>query len=332
MPKNSKRGDIVIFFTGGTITMRPRDEGRGVVPSSDFDQLVAELGPGVPGVGLRPVNWGNRPSPHMTPDLMFRLAKDVDETLADPAVLGAVVLHGTDTLVESAFMAELTVVSPKPVIFTGSMRYHSELGYDGIRNLLGGIMACLLPLPRELGVTLLMTDRLFSAREVAKINSLNIDAFESPGTGPVGYVAGDQIILTRSSAGHPMPIKAWSIEPNVALVTCFAGMDPGLIDFFREKGCAGLVIEGFGAGNVPPAIVPAIESIIEEGLPVVLTTRCIDGGVWPIYAYPGGAMDLENKGVILAGRLPGPKARLLLMASLGVTKTLGEIRKIFQSI
>ena len=93
----------------------------------------------------------------MTPEHMFRLARDIDQALASASVLGAVVLHGTDVLVESAYMADLTLRSHKPVVFTGSMRYYSETGFDGIRNLLNGVKACLLPLPEDTGVGLLMT-------------------------------------------------------------------------------------------------------------------------------------------------------------------------------
>ena len=156
--------------------MTPRPDASGVAPGCDFGRLMEELHLSSSAVRLRPIVWGDRPSPHMTPQLMFALAKDVNRALADPAVLGAVVLHGTDLLVESAFMADLVIESPKPVVYTGSMRFYRELGYDGIRNLLGGIKACLLSLPPEAGVVLLMTDRPFSAREAVKINSLNVDA------------------------------------------------------------------------------------------------------------------------------------------------------------
>jgi L-asparaginase len=226
---------VAIFFTGGTITMKPRSDAPGVAPGGEFDRLIEELHLPETSVGLRPVVWGDRPSPHMTPLLMFDLAKDVNRALADPTILGAVVLHGTDLLVESAFMADLVIESNKPVVYTGSMRFYSELGYDGIRNLLGGIKACLLPLPPEVGVVLLMTDRLFSAREAVKINSLNVDAFEAPGSGPVGYVAGETILLTRRPHEHSVPIKAGQIETNVAMVACYPGMDAAWIDFSEHK-------------------------------------------------------------------------------------------------
>lgn len=325
---------VVVFFTGGTITMRPRADERGVVPSDEFDRLFAELQPHVQDVAFRPVLWSNLPSPHMTPAHMFRLARDIDKALAAPSVLGAVVIHGTDVLVESAYMADLTLRTEKPVVFTGSMRYYSETGFDGIRNLLNGIKACLLPLPPHTGVVLLMTDRIFAAREVIKVNSLNIDAFEAPESGPVAYVAGEDVRLTRGSlhlpAGRRPPIRARRIEPNVAMISCYTGMDGSLIEHLLHQRVAGLVLEGFGAGNVPPGMVPAVQKAVAGGIPVVLTTRCPEGGVWPMYAYAGGGADLVTKGVILGGRLSGPKARILLMVALGAARSIGRIRQIFE--
>jgi len=334
MPRAEGRRTVVIFFTGGTITMRPQAHERGVVPSDEFDRLFAELRPHIPNAVFRPVLWSNLPSPHMTPGHMFRLARDIDRALAAPAVRGAVVIHGTDVLVESAYMAELTLRTRKPVVFTGSMRYYSETGFDGIRNLLNGIKACLLPLPPETGVVLLMTDRVFAAREVIKVNSLNIDAFEAPESGPVAYVAGEDVRLTRNSprlseAKRPL-IRTRRIEPDVALISCYTGMDGALIGHLLQKGVRGLVLEGFGAGNVPPGLVPAVEKAVGQGVPVVLTTRCPEGGVWPMYAYAGGGADLAKKGVILGGRLSGPKARILLMAALGATRSTARIRRIFE--
>jgi L-asparaginase len=73
-----------------------------------------------------------------------------------------------------------------------------------------------------------------------------------------------------------------------------------------------------------------VEKTISRGIPVVLTTRCPEGGVWPMYAYAGGGADLARRGVILGGRLSSPKARILLMVALGATRSLKRIRRIFE--
>jgi L-asparaginase len=49
-----------------------------------------------------------------------------------------------------------------------------------------------------------------------------------------------------------------------------------------------------------------------------------------MYAYAGGGADLVTKGVILGGRLSGPKARILLMVALGAARSIGRIRQIFE--
>ena len=234
---------VMVFFTGGTITMTPRTGAQGVVPSNEFDRLFAELRPRIPAVQVEPVLWSNLPSPHVTPDHMFRLARDIDRALRRPSVCGAVVLHGTDVLVESAYMADLTVRTRKPVVFTGAMRYYSETGFDGIRNLLNGIKACVLPLPPATGVVLLMTDRIFSARDVIKVHSLNVDAFEAPECGPVAYVAGEDVRLTHAARRSPEVrrplIRAGRIDPRVALVTCYTGMDGSVVAHFLRRGRGG---------------------------------------------------------------------------------------------
>jgi L-asparaginase len=332
MTDAGKTKEILVFFTGGTIGMSPAEGVHGVAPGDNFDKLLNQLAPQREGVTLRPIPWSDKPSPHMTPADMFRLAREVEAALAEPDVLGAVILHGTDVLVESAYMCDMVIDSDKPVILTGSMRYYSESGYDGIRNLINGVRACLLPIPAGTGACVLMTDRIFAAREAVKVNSLNVDAFESREAGIVGYVAGESVILAGCPLAHAprRKLRPASIEGDVPLLTAFTGMDRSLIDHLKSQGMKGLVIEGFGAGNVPPAIVPALEECLAASIPVVLATRCIEGGVWPIYGYPGGGADLSDRGVILCGRLGGPKARLRLMCALGLTRDMHEIRDLFE--
>lgn len=324
-------GTIAVFFTGGTIGMSPVEGHEGVAPGNNFAKLLHDLASPPEGVTLEPVLWSDKPSPHMTPEDMFRLAGDIQRAVDREDCLGAVVLHGTDVLAETASMCDLVVDTPKTVVLTGSMRYYSESGYDGIRNLINSIRTVLLPLPPGTGAVLLMTDRIFRARETVKVNSLNVDAFESREAGIIGYVAGEEVIVS----GCPLPsephrkFQPEKLETRVPLITSYTGMGPDSIDAARKNGAKGLVIEGFGAGNVPPEAVPAIERCLASDIPVVLATRCIEGGVWPIYGYPGGGADLKSKGVILSRRMGGPRARLRLMLALSVAKDATEARRHF---
>ena len=326
MPSSEQWGEVTVFYTGGTIGMQAAPDG-GVVPAGAWQGLLGEVQARLRGVRLRPVDWADVPSPHMTPELMWRLSRDIEAQLAAPEVCGAVVLHGTDVMEETAYLCDLTVDSPKPVIFSGSMRALDELGYDGLRNIHFAVRAC-LECPSGAGTVLLMSDRIFAASEVTKIHSTAIDAFAAPGLGPLGSVAGEILHLDR------WPVRGRIFRPQrlrteVDLVKLCPGMDARYIECSRAHGVAGLVVEGFGAGNVPPKVVDALEALAAEGVPVVLTSRCIQGGVWPIYGYRGGAAALQQRGLILGGGLPGPKARIKLMVALGESDDPEWIRRVF---
>ena len=327
-------GKVAIFFTGGTIVMQ--SDGAGLRPGVKPAELLTELFQGdAPPAEILPVEWADLPSPHMTPELMFRLAGDVRRMLERQDVLGVVVTHGTDVMEETAFMLDLLVPTDKPVVVTGSMRSHDEAGYDGLRNLASAVRACLLPLPAGSGVVVLMSDKLFAAREVTKIHSMGVDAFGSPGAGPLGTCVAGGVQLFRLPLHHK-PLPAERIETRVDLVALAPGMDGSLTAFAASRS-KGLVIEGFGAGNVPPGALTEIERAVAAGLPVVVTSRCIEGGVWPVYGYSGGAFRLRDMGVILGGSLRAQKARILLMAALGLCdecsgpEALRTVREVFDN-
>lgn len=320
---------VAVFFTGGTIGMRAEGEEGSVVPAVDLQQLMADLGKLPESITLEPYPWSNFPSPHMTPELMFKLARDVDGVLEKSDICGAVVTHGTDVMEESAYMMDVTLRSDKPVVFTGAMRSFGEPGYDGIRNLRSAILACAGNIPSEMGVLVSMADRFFAAGEVTKIHSMNINSFDAPGAGPVGIIVGEKVHIRRCPVRR-RSCKTDLIEPKVDLISFCPGMDGHFIASALEHGAKGLVVQGFGAGNVPLRVQEPLSRAVKSGVVVVLTSRCIEGGVWPIYGYPGGAADLKRHGVIMGGDMSAQKARILLMAALGQGLNTEDIRKFFE--
>ena len=323
---------IALFFTGGTIGMDRVPGMEGAAPGGNFERLMAHLAPH-PEIAVRPAIWSDMPSPHMTPEHMLRLAMDVNATLADPAALGAVVLHGTDLIAESAFTMELALAGPKPVVFTGSMRHMGEAGYDGVRNVRNAINICLSAPPRA-EVLVQLGDWIFSARDAIKEDSLSVDPIASQTRCAAGRLAGDHVVFMRPvTAKRPfLPFPVAGMSKDVHLVAAYPGMGPELIDFLVEKQNAkGVVIEGFGAGNIPPALCPALKRAHDAGAVVVVATRCMRGGVWPLYGYPGGAAFLQKESkAILAHSLNGPKALLLLKAAIAHGCTRDEIIPFFE--
>jgi L-asparaginase len=313
--------EVVVFFTGGTIGMDAKPDGIGIAPGNHQKQIFASLPAFTADVHIKPIIWADLPSPHITPEIMLRLSHDLDAHLNRPEVLGAIVLHGTDLMAETAFMLELTLISPKPVVVTGAMLHLAQTDYDGIRNLENGLAVCLAAGSNR-GVLLQMAGEIFQARDAVKIDSTAMNPLLAQRRGHVGRVVNQEAVFfqttvldTRAQAALPKPITA--LAERVELLKCFPGMTARCLDHLLDNGLQGLVLEGFGAGNAPPALVSALQRAVDQGVATILTTRCLFGGVHPVYAYAGGGAQLLQTGLINGHGLTGDKALLLLKAALG---------------
>ena len=109
---------------------------------------------------------------------------------------------------------------------------------------------------------------------------------------------------------------------RVALISLVVGDDGAVLDLAR-MGHDGVVVVGFGSGNVPPGAVPAIGRWLADGKPVVLASRCPYGQVTPLYAFEGGGSQLVAMGALPAGPRTPSQARMELMISLSAGQPYG---------
>ena len=110
---------IVILTTGGTIAMRADAQAGGAVPTLAGADFLSALPRDV--AEIRTEAFSNLPSAQFTIEQIWNLSRRVAALVADRAVDGVIVTHGMDTLEESAYLCDLTIDSPKPVVFTGAM-------------------------------------------------------------------------------------------------------------------------------------------------------------------------------------------------------------------
>jgi len=320
---------IVILFTGGTIAMRNDPDGSGAVPSLTSAEIL-EATRGIEAVtGVETEDWGAFPGPHMTVERMWALRNRIAEHLLRPEVTGVVVAHGTDTLEESAYLVARSLPSTKSVVFTGAMRTVSDLGWDGPANLLEAVRVAASPEARGYGTMVVISGQVFAALDATKTNTHLLDAFESPGLGPLGVLDEGELIMHRELPPSPPIIQPTTLATPVDIIFVAAGADERLLDASRTVARA-VVIAAMGRGNVPPAVVPAIQRWIADDKPVVLTSRTQGGRVGHTYGYAGGGRRLEELGVIFGGSRRAQQARIDLMLALGAGMKMPEVRAMFR--
>jgi L-asparaginase len=312
-----REGDRVprvhLLATGGTIASRHGPEGlAAVTPAAE---LLAATGP-LPGLSVTTSDLGTVGSFAFTTSDLRGLVAEARRCLAQ-GVDGVVVTQGTDTMEESAYLADLVHDDPRPIVFTGAQRPFDAPAPDGPANLADALRAAASPAARDLGALLCFDGLVFAARGVRKVDTLRSGAFSSPGRGPVLRLVGQTVLpLARPARGRPLALDLDVALPRVDVVACYLGVDATLMHAAVAAGAAGLVLEAFGAGNVPPAVAEAAEEIVARGIPVLVCSRVPSGPVEPLYAT-GGAR-LARVGAVFAGDLSPWQARLLLAAALAL--------------
>ena len=305
---------IVLVATGGTIAQAPSEGALHLSASS----LLADLGTSE-GVGeTESFDLLTLPSTHMRPLDMVRIAAEVQRLATRDDVDGIVITHGTATLEETAFLVDLIYSGEKSVVFTGAIRTPRTVGYDGGRNILDAIRVARSGQGAGLGVLVVLNGEIHTARDVIKFDASSINAFASPGFGPIGHVGRTGVEVSRRVPRYPvlLHVPEHAVLPRVEIITTYAGLPGDVVEAIVALEPDGLVVEAMGGGGVPPEIVPALGRAIASGTIVVMTSRCISGRVYQPAPtddrIEGYGAHLTELGLHLTS-LPAIKARLKLM-------------------
>lgn len=320
------RPKVLVVHTGGTLGMPESRPGDVLRPSEVKGQLLEPLSFLS---RLADVEWDvlvNLDSSDITPEHWRRLARLIDSRRED--VEGIVIVHGTDTLAWTATALGLMIAGPTlPIVLTGSQRPLSALRTDAPRNLLNAVEVAISGRP---GVHVVFGDTVLPGVATTKDSIFRFDAFRAPNAPTLARIGLD--ITWRD-----FPLrrrKYWCdtrLEPNVALIPLIPGVPPDMAQRLIEGGTRALVLEAFGAGNIPLGDVswaPALEGARESRVPVVISTQCRHGRVdASLYA---GARQAHELGASFATGMTREAALIKTMILLGRKTSYGRFRREFE--
>ena len=256
------------------------------------------------------------------------ISRGIEDAAREPGVDGIVITHGTDTVEETAFLADLCHEARVPVVFTGAQRTADSLSADGPANLAQAIEFAATPALAQAGALIAFGGLARTARGARKADTLAPDPFR--GGVPVAHLIGDRVQVDALPARAPrfaLPGEGFAAR-RVDLIPTGPGIGPDLMRAALGLGAEAIVLIASGTGNAGPGFVDAVAEAVRGGVPVILGTRTPWGPVVPVYGN-GGGVDLVAAGAIAAGDLNPYQARLLAAVLLGETGTAAEFAERF---
>ncbi|UWU24210.1 asparaginase domain-containing protein (plasmid) [Rhizobium sp. CB3171] len=299
---------VAVIATGGTIASERAENGASA-PSLSGGSLLALL-PDMP-VDLRPIELMAKDSASLTLADMQEISKKVGELLADAAVSGIVILHGTDAMEETALLVHLQHGLNKPVVFTGAQFTADHPKADGPANLGAAVAAAIDPVNAGRGVLISFGGRLLPAWGLYKHSSDVADAFRQ----------------SRPLENPPSPrLEATLDNVRVDVVAIYPGCDSVHMDASLRADANGIILAALGSGNANPRLVEAVRRCAGIGVPVVVSSRVSDGLLLSSYGGGGGGHDLAGAGASHSSTLRPGQARILLatLVASGATAELIE--------
>lgn len=315
MPKK-----ILVLHTGGTISMQA-DASGAVVTSSD--NPMNHVSNPLEGIQVHALDFFNLPSPYIKPKHMLALYQKIKEEADNYD--GVVITHGTDTLEETAYFLDTMEIPHMPIVLTGAMRSSNELGSDGVYNYLSALRVASDDRAADKGVLVVMNDEIHAAKYVTKTHTTNVSTFQTPTHGPLGLIMKQEILYFKTAEPR-VRFDLDHIQGLVPIISAYAGMTDELIDMLDLEHLDGLIIQAFGAGNIPKETAQKLENLLQKGIPVALVSRCFNGIAEPVYAYQGGGVQLQKSGVFFIKELNAQKARLKLLIALNAGLTGQDLK------
>ena len=277
------RKRILIIYTGGTIGMVRTS--RGYAPQKERFHRLLDAIPELRAEGMPDWEVVDMDPILDSSNITVREWNAIGAVIAGNYARfdGFVILHGTDTMAYTASALSFTLRNNfKPVILTGSQIPLCEIRSDARDNLITALLVAADDRVHE--VCLYFGGKLLRGNRAIKYSADDLIAFESPGLPPLAE-AGIEIRY-RTPLLLPACRGAFSLQTlrnvPIGVIKVFPGIQFELFDSIMTEKLKGIVIETFGAGNIPgsdDALLPIIRKASDNGTIIIVCSQCPHGTV-----------------------------------------------------
>lgn len=278
------RKKVCILYTGGTIGMIPGN--HGYIPSETALNEAIHYMRDLKKDGMPEVEIVQFDPLLDSSNIAIPEWNKIGQAIADryERYDGFVILHGTDTMSYSASALSFVLENlRKPVIFTGSQIPLCEVRSDGYNNIITSVIVAADGIANE--VCIYFDGRLIRGCRSTKISSTHFSAFDSPNCECLAEAG--ITIEYKSNYRTPYRNDAFHLtrldEVPVGIIKMFPGIQIQAFESIMTEKLKGVVLETFGAGNIPSsssgALIPIINKAYENGILVIVCSQCIQGSV-----------------------------------------------------
>ncbi len=324
---------VLIINTGGTIGMKNTQKGYTPIPGflkeamTQISDLYREGFPVWELSEMAPL----LDSSNMSVEEWNRIAEVVYNNYQD--FDGFVILHGTDTMAYTASALSFILGGlNKPVVLTGSQIPLSEIRSDGRDNLITSVLIAAQGVVRE--VALYFSGILLRGNRAMKMSADGLVAFDSPNYPHLAEV-GISIkyntgAMLKPKSGEKISYRPFANVP-IGVLKIFPGMQFGLFEEIMTEKLSGIVLETFGAGNIPMGggdLLPIIKKAFGAGSVITVCSQC-PGGTVSLGAYETSSR-LKSAGAVSGMDMTteAAVAKLYHLFSLGLGK--GQIKRLME--
>lgn len=275
MPNESKK-KILIVFCGGTISMHKNEENGSLDISHGAEQFF-KLEPRIIEIAeIDVVNISNIDSTDLDKEQWEKIVTTIETNYAKYD--GFVITHGTNTMAYTASAISYAFEQlGKPVVLTGAQIPAEMLSTDGRNNLVNALRVATMDLS---GVFIVFGSKVILGCRAKKVSESSLDAFSTFKSSDIGEIGvGIKLEETRlKKRDDELPLKVKNgFNDNIMTLTCVPGLSAAHIEAIINDGIEGLVIRGFGPGDMPHKIFGALKLAQERKIPVLVTTQASVG-------------------------------------------------------